>query len=556
MKILDKDLQPYTLRTEQSECENFIFDKIHNEPIKKFFLLDLPTGTGKSILALSFIQRYLKEVDKDAKFDVLTESKLLQRQYKEDFNSMSNLWGRNSYSCTQFSCSCEQGKEFQKVSKNKCEDCPYDHDRDQFMGGKISLTNFHMFTLMSMNKLLDRRESNVLIVDEAHELENVVSNFVSVTLSQNNLTSMGFTDVNAILNSMKSIVVIEDFIDFCQDYLLDKIDDQIGKLSVKVKKNGKKQLNRELNIDTVLGSTDTNPEVKLSRSIKNLESTKSKIINFLDEYKNDFTNWVLQVEYDEKKKLRLVIQPIWAYPFFDKYIWRKYDKVILMSGTILNKTMFNYLNGIPEPISEYYRIDSPFLIKDRPIYYIPMGKMSYKLKEQTFKNYIPIINKLIDKKYPTKKGIIHTVTFELQKWLKEEINNDRFLLPNSDQKSKNFALKQHYTTNKPTILVSPSMGTGVDLKDERARFQICLKVPYPNLGDTKNKRRMKDKPEWYSWLTVVKLIQLYGRAVRNSEDSADFVILDSCFGDVLRYSGHLFPDWFLRAIKQVDYNNK
>lgn len=551
MKLLDKDLQPYTLRKEQIECQDFIFDKLHSEPIKKFFLLDLPTGTGKSILALSIIQRYLKEVDRNAKFDILTESKMLQRQYKEEFNSMSNLWGRNSYSCTQFSCSCEQGKEFQKVSKSNCEECPYDNARDQFMGGVISLTNFHMFTLMSMNKLLDRRESSVLIVDEAHELENVVSGFVSITLSQKNLVSMGFEDVDVILRNMKSITVIDDFVDFCQEYLLKKIDEQKNILSTKIKLNDKKTLNRDLNIDNVLGSIKDNSEVKLSRSIENLTGLQSKILNFLTEYENDYSNWDLKVEFDDHKKMKMVIQPVWSHPFFDRYIWSKYDKVILMSGTILDKSMFNYLNGIPEPLSEYYRINSPFLIKNRPIYYIPLGKMSYSQKEKTFKEYSPVIKKLLNK-YKNKKGIIHTVTFELQKWITDEIKSDRFLVPTSDQASKNFALKQHYTTDKPSILVSPSMGTGVDLKNDRARFQICLKVPYPNLGDSKNKRRMKDKPEWYSWLTVTKFIQIYGRAVRNDKDNAHFIILDSCFGDVLRYSGHLFPDWVLEAIKEVN----
>lgn len=551
MKLLEKDLQKYTLRKEQEECENFIFDKIHNDPIKKYFLLDLPTGVGKSILALSFIKRYLNEVSKDTKFDILTESKILQRQYREEFNSISNLWGRNSYSCTQFSCSCEQGKEFQKVSKSKCEDCPYDHARDQFMNGKISLTNFHMFTLMSMNSLLDRRESSVLIVDEAHELENVVSNFVSVTLSHRNLSSMGFEDSEAILKSMKNISVIDDFVGFCQEYLLEKIEDQIGVIGSEIKKNDKKTLNRDLAIDATVGDLSENSEVKLSKSLGSLVSIKSKILNFLDEYRNDYSNWVLQIEYDEKKNKKFVIQPIWAYPFFDKYIWSKYDKVILMSGTILDKKMFSYLNGIPEPISEYYRINSPFLIKNRPIYYIPMGKMNYKLKEQTFESYLPILNKLLSK-YKNQKGIIHTVTFELQNWLKDKIKSERFLFPKSDQKSKNFALKQHYTVKRPTILVSPSMATGVDLKNSRARFQICLKIPYPNLGDVKNKRRMKDKPEWYAWVTVSKLIQMYGRAVRNKDDYSHFIILDSCFGDVLKYSGHLFPDWVLEAVREVD----
>lgn len=551
MKLLDKDLQPFTLRKEQIDCQEFIFDKLHNEPIKKFFLLDLPTGVGKSILALSIIQRYLKEINNDARFDILTESKILQRQYTEDFNSISNLWGKNTYQCTQFACSCEQGKEFQKVSKIKCDDCPYDDDRDQFMNGKISLTNFHMFTLMRMNKLLDRRDSNVLIVDEAHGLEDVVSNFVSVTLSHKNLVSMGFEDIDVIMKSMKHITVIDDFVSFAQDYLLEKISGRIGELESVVKKNNKTSLSRDLSIDSITDNIDANDMVKLSRNIEALNSMQSKILNFIEEYRNDYSNWVLQIEYDEKKRKKMVIQPIWAYPFFGKYIWDKYDKVILMSGTILDKSMFTYLNGIPEPLSEYYRIESPFPIKNRPIYYIPKGKMNFKTKEQTFESYLPVLNKLL-KKYENQKGIIHTVTFEIQEWVREKIDTDRFLTHSSDQKSKNFALKQHYTTDKPTILLSPSMGTGIDLKNDRARFQILLKVPYPNLSDSKNKRRMKDKPDWYNWVTVTKFIQTYGRAVRSVDDSAHFIILDSCFGDMVKYNAKYFPDWILKAIKQVN----
>jgi Rad3-related DNA helicase len=221
-----------------------------------------------------------------------------------------------------------------------------------------------------------------------------------------------------------------------------------------------------------------------------------------------------------------------------------------MSGTILNQKMFTYLNGIPEPISTYYNIESPFLAKNRPIYYMPRGRMTYKIKETTFKNYIPILKKLLNK-YKSKKGIIHTITYELQKWLTDQIIDERFITHISDQKSKNFALKSHYTSNKPTVLISPSMGTGIDLKNERARFQICLKVPYPNLSDLRMKRRIKDNPEYYAWVSIGKILQLYGRAIRSDGDYADLIILDSCFGDLLRYNGHFFPNWVIRAIKEV-----
>ena len=177
--------------------------------------------------------------------------------------------------------------------------------------------------------------------------------------------------------------------------------------------------------------------------------------------------------------------------------------------------------------------------------------MSYKSKEQTFKKYVPMLRKLMNK-YKNKKGIIHTTTFELQDWTIEALNDDRLLAHSSKQNSKNYALKTHYTKKSPTVLISPSMTTGIDLKNGRARFQICLKIPYPSLGDSKNKRRMKDNPEWYKYTVVCTLIQMYGRAIRNSEDYADFIILDSCFSDILRYSSKYFPEWVTKAIKTVN----
>jgi Rad3-related DNA helicase len=549
MKILDKDLSPFELRKEQKDCLDFIFETISLKPHKKFFLLDLPTGVGKSILALKFIQNYLKDVDKESKFDILTESKMLQRQYTEEFNSISNLWGRNSYQCNQFEANCDQGKEYQKITKEKCENCPYEKDREQFFGGRVSLTNFHMFTLMKMNDLFSRRESNVLIVDEAHQLESVVSDFISVTLSETNLKKFDFKDQKDLIRRLKRIKTVEKFYQFLSNKLLNEVDDKLSELEKGIGKSNKVKAKRDIKIKEILGTE--NSDVSTMKQVKSLKSLQSKIINFLEEYSNDSDNWVIETDYDDRNKFKVKAQPIWAHPFFEKYIWKKYDKVVLMSGTILDRNMFSYLNGIPEEICEYYNIESPFLPKNRPIYYIPSGKMSYKSKQDTLNNIKPVLGKLL-KKYKNKKGIIHTVSFDLQNWTIENFKTDRLLGHDSDQKSKNFAIKQHYTSNKPTILVSPSMGTGIDLKDNLARFQICLKVPYPSLADSKNKRRLKDKPEWYAWTTVSKFIQMYGRAVRNSNDYSHFIILDTCFSDVLNYSSKYIPDWIKNSIKRVD----
>ncbi len=175
--------------------------------------------------------------------------------------------------------------------------------------------------------------------------------------------------------------------------------------------------------------------------------------------------------------------------------------------------------------------------------------MSYKSKEETFKRYIPYIQKLLDK-YKNKKGIIHTNSFELAKWIENSISNPRLIFHDSTNKDE--MLKLHFESDEPTVIVSPSMDTGVSFDNDKARFQIIAKVPYPSLGSQKNKLRQNNNPDWYAWKTVAGLIQMSGRPVRSDMDYADTIIIDGSFGDVIKHSSKFMPDWVQEAIKKVN----
>ena len=43
---------------------------------------------------------------------------------------------------------------------------------------------------------------------------------------------------------------------------------------------------------------------------------------------------------------------------------------------------------------------------------------------------------------------------------------------------------QHENSIRPTVLISPSLHTGLDLKDNLSGFQVITKVLYPNKSDT------------------------------------------------------------------------
>ncbi len=221
-----------------------------------------------------------------------------------------------------------------------------------------------------------------------------------------------------------------------------------------------------------------------------------------------------------------------------------------MSGTILDKKMFSKMNGIDPEQADYISIESPFPVENRPIYYFSKtGKQTFKTKELVWMKQKEVLAKIL-KKHKNDKGIIHTANYEIQGWVVKEFGEDRILAHDSTNRAD--MLQLHYNTDRPTVLTSPSMMTGVDLKEDYSRHQTILKMPYPNLGSKKIKKRMDTMQDWYGLKSTQDLIQMYGRSVRSMNDKANTYILDSCFTDLLKWNKKYFPQWILDAIQYVE----
>lgn len=548
MSFLKKDLNRYEPRSEQKKVKDFIFDVKKKKPGNKFFLLNLPTGIGKSHLAMMIADEYLNKVDNNCKIDIITAGKVLQDQYADSYELINNLKGKDNYTCPKYSCSCAQGIEFNRLNKSACDLCEYDSARKSYILGKLSLTNFYLYLIYAIYNpnLLHSRESKLLIVDEAHLLDEVMSDFISVRVTESSIKRLKFTNEAQILKRFKSVNNLDTYITFLE-YMEREINLTIESLDNSISGRNAIVDQRDLRISSITGAV--NNDLKIVQIISDLKNFGSKIKIFLDEYKNKPENWTLEINYSEKLKLKeFSLEPIWAADYLDRYVWSHYDMVVLMSGTILDKGIFSRLNGIELDECVYYSIPSPFPVENRPIYYIPCGKMSYTKKEETFKNYIPMLNKLLNK-YKDKKGIIHTNSFELSTWIEKSIKNHRLIFHDSENQMK--ALEEHFASDTDTVIVSPSLHTGVSFDDSKARFQIIAKIPYPSLGSQKNKLRQKSDPDWYSWRTCVSLIQALGRINRSKTDFGDSIILDESFSDVLKYSSNYIPDWIQAAIKRA-----
>jgi ATP-dependent DNA helicase DinG len=550
---LKNDLAKYKPRKEQKEALSFIESEYQKNKLNKFFLLNLPVGSGKSHLALMIADWYKKNVNRMARVDIITNSKILQDQYSGEYESICDLKGKENYECQSYSCSCAQGSEFNRLNKTSCESCPYSNARESYISGGVSLTNFYLYILYAMYnpKLMESRDARVLIVDEAHEFDDVMSDFVSIKITETIVKKFKFSNEYEIMKRLKGVTSISNYVEFLK-FLASEILTTIESMEngMSSAPRNVKEDKRDLKISKVLKTK--NMDVKIMQLATDLKQYQTKIEIFLKEYKENPNNWVLETNYNEKlRQKELSLEPIWAYDYLDKYVFSHYDMVILMSGTILDKNLFCQLNGLDVTKAVYYSIRSPFNPKNRPIYYMPVGKMSYKSKEETFKRYIPYIQKLLDK-YKNKKGIIHTNSFELAKWIEGSIKDPRLIFHDSTNKDE--MLRFHKESDKPTVIVSPSMDTGVSFDNDDARFQIIAKVPYPSLGSQKNKLRQSNNPDWYSWKTVSGIVQMTGRPVRSNLDYADTIIIDGSFGDVIKHSSQFLPDWIQEAIKKINVN--
>ena len=497
---LKTDLAIYKPRKEQRDALEFINSEYQKDKTNKFYLLNLPVGIGKSYLALMISDWYKKNVSKFARVDIITNSKILQDQYEDTFESISGLRGKENYECEAYSCSCAQGAEFNRLNKTSCEECPYSNSRENYISGGVSLTNFYLYILYAIYnpKLMESRGAKVLIVDEAHDFDDVMSDFVSIKITETIVKRMKFSNEKEIIKKLKDVNTIDNyvqFLSFLNGEILDTCE-QMEKGMGSAPRSAKVD-KRDLKISKVI--SEKNSDVKLMNQITDLKQYQLKIEIFLKEYKENPNNWVLESNWNDKLRQReLSLEPIWAFDYLDKYVFSQYDMVFLMSGTILDKNLFCQLNGLDISKAVYYSIGSPFPLKNRPIFYMPIGKMSFKSKEDTFKNYIPYIKKLLDK-YKNKKGVIHTNSFELAKWIQDSIKDPRLIFHDSSNKDE--MLKMHFESDEPTVIVSPSMDTGVSFDNDKARFQIIAKVPYPSLASQKNKVRQSNNPDWYSWKT-------------------------------------------------------
>lgn len=515
----------YPPRPQQKEILETLKNGVKND--KKFFLIEAPTGSGKSFVPILFFEWFYKNVEEDVKIDVITHTKSLQDQYLKDFEFIGNVKGKVNYECKQFKTTCDEGAIIGKSKKIKCPFCPYKTARDGFLNRHIGLTNFHMLNSFWMyaSRLLESkaRTKNVLFIDEAHLYEENFCSFIETRISTRVLGKLGITDAEAV-NEINSAKTIQDIIPVLKSIIVEA-------------RSNLAEIKREI---SSLGDSADSTLIKRGMYIDEWICKSYRFLNDIKETGHT-NNWVFESNFlPGSKDKTAIIQPVWGKDYIKEYIWEKYDYVILMSGTILDASTFSNMLNLAQNKTTYLKLENTFPAKRRPIFYINSGSLGAKTYDSTIKNVISSVESILNK-HKQHKGIIHTGNYKISNAIRENIHSDRLIFHTSEDREE--ALEKHLKSERKTVLVSPSMFTGVDLKDDLARFQIIVKIPYPYLGSKYVQKRKEMLPSWYQWKTLNDLIQSYGRPIRHDKDWAYTYILDGSFSNLFRYSKGKIPGY-------------
>ena len=471
----------------------------------KYILLEAPTGSGKSALALS-LRRLM-----GSRSVILSGTKALQDQYVETFGNsgLVQAKGRGNFQChiapvSAAEAPCVYGEKCPRANLPTCD--YYDQKITAQLSDEAVLN--YQYWLAQANYTKQFTGVELLICDEAHEIEHELRRFVTETVRYNALNQAG-------------IPLPPSFQEFAEW--------QAWAAQVMPRARA------------AWGAAE-----KKSR----LEKTLSRLYDTLGavRFQLDDEHWTFVITRDG-----IEFRPVWVAKAAQDYLLKHAERILFMSATILDQQMFCENLGLPLDQVEFIRVGSTFPKERRPLIYDPVGKVK-SINERSLRALLEKINGILAA-HPG-RGLVHTSNYQIAEYL-AKYARDRHRLITHTTATRGRALQQ-LRASPGAVLVSPSVTTGVDLPYDLCEFQVIAKIPFPDLGDPQTKKRMKLGPDgkprkaaqsWYNWTTACRIVQAYGRGMRAPDDNCVTYLLDGNWGWFRPAVKHMLPEWFTEAIQ-------
>ena len=452
--------------------------------------------------------------------------------------------------------------------------CEYFDQLNAALRSSHSIFNYSNFlALLPNKKVLPPRK--LLVLDEGHLLETEIVKYRGISISKKRwkryipnlkMIDYGYDDIEKWIDFLIELETnmlglignsqMVESLSISRRVKYNWINNMTSKLKSKNKKRmvgaseifeSDEQIAEKYDENISKRSSSIGEELAVE-AIRDTEKLTRAINNILSNTKN----WIVsEIRKENYEIVRIELKPLDPSSYC-KEIFEKCTKTLIMSATILDSIEFCRNVGLTYDDVKFIQVDSDFPLQNRPIYPMSIAYLNFNnLQLQEVKTKISRAIDNLMTLHRNHKGLIHTTSYEQLNFIKENISqtNIRRLLVTDPEIPRDDVIAEHTNSLKPTVLISPLLHMGLDLKDDLSRFQIITKVPYPNKSDRWTDAKRKLDEEWYYWQTALKLIQGYGRSIRSKEDWAKTYVLDSAFGYFVRKNRNVLPDWFTQAIQ-------
>lgn len=491
------------------------------ESDKKFTVLDAPTGCGKSLIGCCVAQNYNNAT-------YLVHSIALQEQIERDFPEFVLLKGRNNYKCqrnTNNTCA-----ECSAVDKDdKCAYCPYEIQKRKTLASPYKILNYHYFITES-NHVGRFQGDELYILDEAEPqmLELLFGQFISLTISENMLKTHRIPPPRfRTTSSDKSIPEWKEWADGVLKRVLSDLT------------------NLEQEKD-MWDSVEYDWQREHIKKIDKLNTLVWKLRFFIQYVDRDWIQNHRKTQYGDY----YIFEPVWlTKEIMQEYLWKYMPgKVLLMSATFPPQRVTAQLLGINNTDMDYVQVPNIFPVANKKIYIDVAGDLRLKNFDNDIVKIVKKIDEIVDM-YPNDKGLIHTTSNKLRDAIISCYSEERYITHNT--KDRGSVIQRFKESNKPLVMVSPSLERGVSFDDDMCRFIIIAKSPFLSLGDKKVSARYHTKSigrYWYLADCASTMIQMTGRGVRNDKDYCDIYIIEQSAKDLIVKNVGLFPKHWRESI--------
>lgn len=542
----DIQLKPRAGQTYILEQISELWDKY------KYIIISAPTGIGKTHIALAIANALGKSY-------ILTHTKQLQDQYLTTSSKVVNLKGRGNYNCNinpafmVDAAPCLVAKNI-KAQCLREKTCSYYNQVEKALAAQTMITNYAYFLYSTHCGVLSDEgiePRNALIMDEAHILESLLVSFARIDVDTKELHEKHGVD--------------------CEDITFtEELDYNRSQLAVLIEKVQKRCDDLKATLETEFNPSNKEMTIKLAKAFSAVTSDKVKKLNaklyhldkilqslIIYQTSRDISEWVEKpifekgmIEIGETEKICLA--PLKATNLFSHYMGKTAEKFVFISATIDSKMIVDEL-GIPAEEVLFIDVDSPFEPSKSPVIFMPTCKMNFSEIDKNHQKIAGTVAEILEH-HTGEKGIIHSGNYKISGIITANIHNEQKgrLLHRDMTYGKKMInedlFKLHKRTDQDTVLLSPSMTTGIDLADDLSRFQIIVKLPFLSLGEPRVEKKSKMSSYWYENAMWLEVLQSSGRSTRNEDDHSITYILDSSFRYFYDKNRQYLPQWFTKRV--------